>query len=79
MPQPDATDNDAGAACSTSADRILTALYGLYADCEQVPELMIRYALCNLRHLCDQQDLAFAECDRSGHSLYLDELDGSTS
>lgn len=91
MPQPDAIDIGAGAACSISADRAFSALYDLYVDCEQVPALMIKYALCDPlpgrrclrrwegRHLCDRQGLAFAACDRSGHSLYLEELDGSGS
>lgn len=74
MPRPDGTINDAGAACSASADRALSALYDLYADCEQMPELMVKYILCDVRHLCDQHDLDFRACDQSGHRLYLEEV-----
>lgn len=49
--------SDAPAPQSTShqnsADRIWMAIADLYADCEQDPNVLITYALCDLRHLCD--------------------------
>ena len=61
---------------AASADRVLSALFELYADCEQVPETLITNVLCDLRHLCDQRSLAFSAADKAGHALYLEELRG---
>lgn len=61
---------------SASADRIRDALFELYADCVQDPKSLIAYALCDLRHLCDCEDLAFDAQDRAGHRHYLEELKG---
>lgn len=61
---------------AASADRLLDAIYDLYADCDQVPKTLIGYTLCDLRHLCDSQSLTFAERDHAGHEHYLEELQG---
>lgn len=64
--------------CNASADRIRDALFDLYADCEQVPETLIIYALCDLRHLCDAQDVKFSAADKRAHAHYLEERQEST-
>ena len=56
------------------ATRLLEVLSERYAEGANDPQTRIINALCDLRHLCDQQGLVFAEFDRAGHGLYLDEI-----
>lgn len=62
--------------CAQQAERMLDALRDLYHDCvDEEPEVLLKYALCDLRHVVDlERTITFAACDRSGYTLYLQQL-----
>lgn len=67
------THHDAGNAMAISAERIWLAIADTYADCNQDPQRLVAYALCDLRHLCDQHGLAFDQTDQAAKALYSEE------
>lgn len=70
-------DGAGDAAIQCSADRIFLAIAECFSDCDQTPSALIRSALCDLRHLCDANNLEFGACDQKAHALYLEELQGA--
>ena len=60
------------------AERIFEALCNCYSDCREDSATLIENALCDLRHLCDRDDLAYASLDRLGHRLYCEEREAAS-
>ena len=50
-------------------DRVADLLEAAYLDAQCVGEAL-SFALCDLRHLADQHELAFGLWDKSGHAIY---------
>ncbi len=53
-------------------DRMVELLGALYPDAESIADAM-SFALCDLRHLADQEGLAFGLWDRRGYRFYIAE------
>jgi hypothetical protein len=58
------------------AMRLRKALRAIYGASEPTEHLVID-ALTDLRHLCDVDQVDFADCDRIGRFHYLSEKDGA--
>ena len=56
------------------AENILTALRSAFEDEPADPALLLKDALCDLRHMCEVHGLSFVEIDKSAHALYVEEL-----
>ncbi len=50
--------------------KIFAALCEAYPDCDGDAASLIQYALCDLRHLADKSNLAFAHLDRQAFMAY---------
>ena len=56
-----------------AAENMWSALQTQYYDCEQRPDKLIEYCLCDLRHLSDREGLSFEERVKAGLDCYSDE------
>lgn len=53
--------------------KVLAGLRFIYEDEPDNPAVLLKDALCDLRHMCDVHGLSFSEIDNAAHALYLDE------
>ena len=77
-PEADAYGSDnARKLAERQSDRLMDALASLYGvdDAEDV----LSYALCDLRHLADQNGLSFARYDKTAFQVYRAEKDASNT
>jgi hypothetical protein len=56
------------------SEKLLTGLRSIYEDEPDNPAVLVKDALCDLRHVCDVYGLSFGNIDTSAQALYSQEI-----